>query len=517
MSGNNQEQIISLRNSCLANAEALLSMAEREIGKGVDHVCFHLGLLALEEIGEAVIATINYTNDVAGKRNEDLYAAMYDHVKKAFWAIWGESVIDSQGLLKKNLEDNIHLATTLHKRRLESLYTNPDNPLPLDKRVEDKELTMLINLTRARLEYEKSKEIKPLDEVDTEILLWYFNALENPDIRKYIFSKPSLDKFVELQQGGEWIKWLRQEFKKHEEEMRKLAKEEIERRTPEEKDALKPKYKMRVRIQTPSHSIRNGAFASWNSGIDNIKLYKSDKKGAKKLSKGEIIIDFTFPKKLLVQGLWEHGLYMAKTLIVALNVATLGVFWWNVQKDIEKYYEEILDLERDPKGGVKIGIVPPKRLNVNFDQGMFVLDDKEMQNVNYMAAYLLRNSKKLEEYLKSYAMALTLFSKTDIHLRLEVNAFDEFYKALKHAMIALGDWDSKADFMNAVKNKLKEVGELKEIDRTLQLGKMLDEDEKREKYHPITLTEVIAMKVYCDYYVQLKARDYFREEEKKVS
>lgn len=247
----------------------------------------------------------------------------------------------------------------------------------------------------------------------------------------------------------------------------------------------------------------------WNEGIHNIKLYKSDRKDAKKLTKGEILIDVISPKSVPLHALWEHGLFMSKTVVLGLNAATLGVFWWNVQKDIDKYYEYIKDLEADPKGGVGFTIAPHKRLHVNFDEAKLVLDENAMRNVNHIVAFFLREHKKLEEFLRSYAMGLTFFSKTDVHLRLEVNAFEEFYKALKSAMKIFEDWNGKDSFKEAVMEQYKKIGEMKDLEKTLQLGELLEADVKREKHHPITLTEVIAMKIYCDYYMQLKARDYF--------
>src|SRR5258706_15530504 len=77
-----------IRRNCLDNAESLLSMAERELGKGADHVCFHLALLALEEIGKAGFA-IASSAVMAGRGNtKQLREWMEDHEKKIFWAVW---------------------------------------------------------------------------------------------------------------------------------------------------------------------------------------------------------------------------------------------------------------------------------------------------------------------------------------------------------------------------------------------------------------------------------------------
>ena len=89
-----------------------------------------------------------------------------------------------------------------------------------------------------------------------------------------------------------------------------------------------------------------------------------------------------------------------------------------------------------------------------------------------------------------------------------MNAFDEFHKSLKAAMQALGDWDGESDFSEAVCKQFERLGEMQDLTKTLELGRGLEADMKRERQHPVTLTEVLAMKLYCDLYMRLKAREY---------
>lgn len=506
----NHQKLESIRKACIENAESLLSVAERELSNGVNHICFHLGLLALEEVGKLILATISHTTTTVGHEKPGLINDSDDHKKKIFWAIWGGKILRDTKYTKESIESSLDLANTLHERRIESLYTSTDNPLSVDERVENKEAKMIVEFARTRLELEKTQELVDFDGADVELLSWYFNAVEDVEKRKHIFASISLKKLAEVDNGKEWMRWLKETFDKNEEEMRELAQQELQRKKPEE-EKDKPKYRMRIRIQTPSHSIRGNAFVKWNEGVDNIKMYQSSRKDAKKITKGEILIDFTFSKSVPIHALWEHGLFMSKTLVIGMNVATLGVFWWHVNKDIEKYYEYIKDLEADPKEGVSIVVAPQKRLHVNFDEAKLVLDERAMSNVYHVIVLLFRESEKLKDFLEAYSMGLTLFSKTDIHLRLEVNSFEEFRKALKSAMRAFGDWDGTSDFKGAVKEQFKKIGEMKDLDKILSIGEKLEADTKREKHHPITLTETIAMKIYCDYYLQLKAREYFEE------
>ncbi len=502
-------KIKNIRDKCLANAEASLSVAERELDKGADHICFHLALLALEEIGKAILVTIVHTVSVADRDKGNLSIAMDDHVKKIFWALWGGMFRDNK-FTKESIEQNRELAATLHERRLYYLYTDPNNPTDPSKRIKEGEAKRLVELTRARLELEKLTEVNnKFNEEDAKDLKWFFKATEDIDKRKYIFGNESLKKLEEFKDGKEWMKWLMDVFQKNEEEMRKLAEQELRRQKPSETEAFQPKYKMRIRIQTPSHSVTNNAFSKWNEGTRDIKIYKSDRKDVRRLTKSEIIIDFTFPKALPMSGLWDHGFFMAKTLVIALNIATKGLFWWNVPKDVDKFYEEITDLEADKNGNVKVRVTVGKRLAIDWGKQM-VLDQEEMGRVSTIAAFLMREHKKLEDFLKTYAFALVLFSKIDIHLRLEVNAFDEFFKAFKFALRTFGDWDGKSDLKEAIMKQFTKLDQSNEFEQTINLGIALNKDVERKKIHNITLTEIAAIKLYCDFYIQLKAAEYFQ-------
>lgn len=503
------KDIQKIKEVCLANAESFLSFAEREVNKGADHICFHLALLALEEIGKSILVTIGFTVSIAGKEKGGLEVAMDDHIKKIFWALWGGAFRDNK-FTKEQIEQSRGLASSLHERRLLSLYTDPNNPTEPTDRLEKGEAERLIKLTRARLELEKlSKMTDKFEDEDVQNLTWFFKATEDIDKRKLIFGSVSIKKLEEVQNGKDWIKWLREIFQKNEDEMRKFAEAEIKRQKPSEKEAFNPKYKMRVRIQSQSHSIKNNAFQKWNEGVRDIKIYKSDKKDSNKTARSELLIDFSFPKALPLGGLWDHGLFMSKTFVIALNVATKGLFWWNVQKDIEKYFEEITDLEADKNDNVKIGMSIGKRLAIDWGTANMSLDQEEMTRVSMIFAFLMNENKKMENFLKGYATAMVLFSKTDIHLRLEVNAFDEFFKAFKEALIAFGDWNGKEDIKETIKNQFAKLGDLKDLDQTLDLCVSLEQDTEHKKIHNITLTEVAAIKLYCDFYIQMKVNEHF--------
>jgi hypothetical protein len=79
------EHLKKVREICLLSAESFLTTAERELDKGVDPVCFHLALLALEEVGISILNTINFMSETAETDKEEL--ATDEHIRKLFWAL----------------------------------------------------------------------------------------------------------------------------------------------------------------------------------------------------------------------------------------------------------------------------------------------------------------------------------------------------------------------------------------------------------------------------------------------
>ncbi len=507
-------------DACLTSAEASLAMAERELGNGADHLCFHLALLALEEIGKSILLSIGYVSLAGGKDKPALETALDDHVKKIFWALW-QGLLSRKGSPVKEIQEMQGMATLLHEKRLSYLYTDPSNPTldPKDK-IQEGEAKRLIDLARARLEIEKQKTgIEEFEQQELEELTWFFQATENKETRAEIFASYSMGKLAELGSGRAWIKWLYSENKKRREEMLRLTEQEISRKKPAtDEEAEKPKYKMRLRIQSHSHHIRDNAFDEWNKGVRDTKIYKTNSKNLPIYAKSELVIEFIFSKTIAPGSLWDAGFSIAKTFVNAINIATMGLFWWNMPKDVEKYYDEIVDLEADPSGKILLSITPEKRLMINWgEDDRRTIKKEDVSQISMVSGFLLYQNELLKEFLIAYAMGMTLLAKTDIHLRLEANAYEEFFKAFKAALIALGDWDGIGDLREAVKLNWPGLSLPDHLVEHLQMG--LDLDPAHSKPHNITLTEIIGMKIYCDAYIILKAQEYFQKmsEEAKSS
>jgi len=59
-----------------------LLVAEKECNKNVDYICFHLALLALEEIGKSILVTIGFTVPVTGKERDIPRKPTKEEIKK---------------------------------------------------------------------------------------------------------------------------------------------------------------------------------------------------------------------------------------------------------------------------------------------------------------------------------------------------------------------------------------------------------------------------------------------------
>jgi len=108
---------------------------------------------------------------------------------------------------------------------------------------------------------------------------------------------------------------------------------------------------------------------------------------------------------------------------------------------------------------------------------------------------------------------MSALAKTDVHLRAEGSAFEYFFKALRRAMLENGDWDGKSDIIDAYIKRVPHFFPARTLDMEKCFPLGFDVEQTHNSKTPITLTEVIAMKNYCDSYFLTLARDY---EEKRT-
>jgi hypothetical protein len=305
------------------------------------------------------------------------------------------------------------------------------------QKVSPKVANTIVSLVEARLGMERAKGDIDVNDpsINVEELDWFLKASGDPEKRRLIFGGKSLKKLAELGSTRKWISWLYGVFKKTDEEIQQIVQKELNRQKPSGEEARKPKWRIKIKLISESHSIRQKPLNEWNKHMDFIKLYPGkDNK--------ELNIQFLLFKSLHVMGLWEIAWGMSRIFVVTLNMGARGFFWWNLPKDIARFYEEIWDIENN--ASVRPEMSP--RLSLNWRDLHLVLDNQELITTHLIFYYLTTmRGTELEKPLNRYAMGLSLLAKSDIHLRFEINAFEEFFQSLKTAFLINGDWDGKGE------------------------------------------------------------------------
>lgn len=504
------EELKKIRETTLKNAESLLNAAKILTGEEYDHIRYHLAALALEEVGKVDLLGMRHTAAALGRPTEWLDRQLDNHVKKLFWAIWGPS-FGQERITGEQIELKKELAADIHGRRLFYLYSDPEVPLLPKEKVDHKHVERLVGLTEARIGLARAYEVGEPDPSRMELMKWFAEATEDPEKGSQIFGNKSMQKLTELGDVSAWIAWLQEVYREHDEEMRRLGERELRRMREGEKEdaeADKPKWRLKIRLYSHSHSIRQKVLNAWNERSDFIKLTSTGRRVFSRKKKDEMLCEFILPRRIPIDALWHHGWGLSRVFVTALNIGARGLFWWYVPRDTERYYEEIWDLEQD--AGVQVQ--PSPRLEIAW--GDPVLEQSDLSHTAMVFGYISRiKGEKIEKALDAYVSGLTFFSKIDWHFRLEVNAFEEFWKAFRLALQATADWDGTEDLKVAAARQLGEILQTTEnLETYIDLGTRLEEAKAGTGEFPeITLTEIVGMKLYCDLYLLKVSRRHFEK------
>jgi len=209
-------------------------------------------------------------------------------------------------------------ARAIYERRLAVSYVSPSAPTPLPE-VPDEEVDRIIGLADVRTTMEERNKRQELKPEEMEELRWFQEATEHPLFSSFIFKRESLEKLAAFKGDvRQWVRWLRVEIERLESLNRELLEREMERQEPRADEALKPKWRLSVRLVSQSHSIRSKPLAAWNKRSKLIQLRKGNV--------NELIVEFTLPKRIAVSELWNAGWHHSNVFAIALNIASCGFF-----------------------------------------------------------------------------------------------------------------------------------------------------------------------------------------------
>lgn len=499
------ETVKLLVRRCLDNAEALLDSAKDCRVKNRNHIAFHLAVLALEEVGKAsmVLANTVYPHTVEDEDSGEskLSDGLADHRKKLFWAMLIPS-IDGGIISPKDFTRLKEVANDIHLRRIASLYANIDHAV-LQTDISDDELTGIMGLTESRLNLEKLKEIRQLDADAQQVLDWFMEALSDPLLQRFVLGEQSRHKLAELTGDSRaWMAWLHEEVGTAEAKTKEMMEKEINRLAPTGVLANKPKWRLKIKLHTLSHSIRHKELKTWNEQVQWVKLYPT-------ADKTELLVEFLLPAKIPISELWQTGAQMCSMFAVSLNIATVGYFWWYLPEFVSTFYEGMVDLET--QATLRVDYKEPVMMNWK----RTALKASQLHTAGMILTYLMRWATKEQSLAYSrYMHGIALLSKNDVFGDFTGQAFVDFAYAFRMALASHGDWDGVPETFEqsavAVLNKLWNQPEiLTEFKALMDSADALEK--KRPPSRPINLAETLKLKAFCDTYLVSRAQREVQE------
>jgi hypothetical protein len=288
---------------------------------------------------------------------------------------------------------------------------------------------------------ERSYSFGPLDHERAADVRWFVARTQEPERRRQVLGRASMQKLVELGSVPKWVSWLRADAEQQGRAMLELAQRELDRSVPEGGAADEPKWRFTVRLVSGSHSIRGKVLATWNKNVESIKLAPAGQ------DHRELLVTVKLPKRVSASALYGVGFALTTDLALAFNIGTNGLFWWylGAAAHSSRFYEEMRDLETNA------GLVVERTPALRIDWGKLALTEHELAVVARCFGAMRRAGAALHEALGHYRVGVALLVKTDIFLQFEPNAFEEFYTAVKLVLKATGEWDGSSPVREAVR------------------------------------------------------------------
>jgi AbiV family abortive infection protein len=489
------------RQHCLDHARDLIASAERVLGQDNAHanIAYHLAILALEEIGKA--GMVGSRAAVRGAWDATwLEKRMGEHAFKLMWAIWSPRMsgkLDPQDFIEAR-----QFAESTHERRMAGLYVDyaeDGGSAPPREAVRLDHATSILNLAKARLAMEVESDPSSQQIEGNEDLDWFLSTVSSELGKKRLFSPAFIDKHEELKGNTRaWVQWARGEFDRIKAEEDKYLQQELVRQRREE-GIGKPKWVITIRVQTPSHSLRQKVLNHWNDRIDFVKLRAA---GGKSQS---LLLELSVHDGVPLEHLFDTGLAWSKRFLVMLNIGSAGFFWYELSGQSEAYYDSVRDVETN--------LVPllTKRSVLSSEwseergvqrRQRIALEEAHMHNaIMCLAAFGFMPDVEAEPIFGPYLHGLTLLSKADIHLSIEGQARDAFLNALRAAMTHFGDLKAEdADMLPALHRVIEPV--LPEEEHR----NILFESVNRAPEHKEMLSAAVSAKRVADLYLTIVAK-----------
>jgi hypothetical protein len=250
-----------------------------------------------------------------------------------------------------------------------------------------------------------------------------------------------------LKDAGAWVRWLKEEFDRTEAEARAAAQAELQRGKALPAEGSRNKWNLRIRLYSQSHIVRPKALTDWNKRVDWIKLLPVPEK------KDQLLVGFILADNIPVEALWYFGWGVARHFAAALNIGTMGYWWWRMPQHINRFYESLQDL--DTKRTIGLDRVPSLKVDWGTNR---VLNEEDLNRVTSCFVTMPRpDETERHRPYNFYIGGLTFLSLNDVHWQCESQSFGNFFHSIKAMMEDFGEWRAGTSFTDALTTYLDEA------------------------------------------------------------
>jgi hypothetical protein len=204
-------------------------------------------------------------------------------------------------------------------------------------------------------------------------------------------------------------------------------------RVPDDAD-MTVKWRMVFRVYSPTHVFRQ---AHLNEATDGVRWVKLTSVSGKT---GELLVELTAPAAVAVSAVGAQLLARSRLMVMALNVGTLGFFWFHERLDDPRhsgrFYERFEDAESNSSAELKTSVP------LSVDYGL----RRQPLTKQPLSLFLLAFGRLLNHVLEHdvamcdlYSAGVSSLAKSDLHLHLEPHGFVSFHRALQIAVRYYGD------------------------------------------------------------------------------
>jgi hypothetical protein len=211
--------------------------------------------------------------------------------------------------------------------------------------------------------------------------------------------------------------------------------------------------------------------------------------------KNELIFDLLLKDNIPIEALWYFGWGLARQFVVALNIGTMGFWWWRMPEQISRYYESLRDLEKN----MEVGLERSPALTVDWGPNR-VLTAQDLDRVAACFTTLSApHERDQHTAYDHYIGGLTFLSLNDIHWQCESTVFANFFECLKALMTENGDLTPGVSVCDSLLRFVDDM--FPDMDQRDQFAELFERFEsKNVEGAVVTLKEATFMKLFCDAY-----------------